>query len=90
MNGVSKTALLVCGTVAFVACVGAYVALSWLRVDTAPFLVFVGGAAVTLLPGLAAWRNTETIKAQTNGPLEAMRADIERLHERMDKAGVAS
>ena len=77
----SKTALLICGTVAFVAVISAYVVLSWLHIDTAPFLLFVGGAGTALLPGLAAWRNTETIKDQTNGPLTKTNETVLTLHE---------
>lgn len=77
----SKTALLVCGTAAFIAVIAAYVVLSALHLDTAPFLLFVGGAGSVLLPGLAAWRNTETIMKQTNGPLTATSETVTTLHE---------
>lgn len=81
MDAVSKTAILWAGTVAFMTVVIAYVVLSALKVDTAPFLLFTVGSAGVLLPGLAAWRNTDIIKQQTNGPLTATNQTVATLHE---------
>lgn len=61
---------LIAGLVIFVSSLAAFVVLTVLRLDTTGLLAFVGMAAG--IGGFGAWSNTETIKKQTNGPLQKM------------------
>jgi hypothetical protein len=75
---VSKTPLMWAALALFVVCIGAFVTMSALHLDTGTLVTFIvttwgviGGTA-----GVAAWRNTEVIKEQTNGPLNATHANV--------------
>lgn len=67
-HGKVSTAFLVCGTIAFLAVLGGYFYLAINRLDTTAYLGFVVAVAA-LIPGTAAWKNSNEIKKQTNGPL---------------------
>lgn len=70
------------GLIIFVTSLVAYVTLSVLRLDTSGLLVFVAAAAG--LGGFASWRNTETIKKQTNGPLTRLMTQFDDVVEKVD------
>lgn len=71
------------GLVIFVTSLAAYVTLSVLRLDTSGLLVFVAAAAG--LGGFASWRNTETIKRQTNGPLTRLMEQFDDVVKRVER-----
>jgi hypothetical protein len=63
-----STAFLICGTIGFLAVLGGYFYLAINRLDTTAYLGFVVAIAA-LIPGTAAWKNSNQIMKQTNGPL---------------------
>lgn len=67
---VSINVLIVCGTIAFIICLAAFVVLSVLKIDTAQYIAFLA-FALGSIPGTAAWKNSQDVKHQTNGPLTA-------------------
>lgn len=58
-----RVALIICSTVAFLSVLAAFIILSLKGIDTSNLLPFVIGIA-TIIPGVAAWRNTQVIKKQ--------------------------
>lgn len=65
---INTNTLIVCGTLAFMACLGAFVFLSVSGRDTAQYVAFLA-FALGAIPGTAAWKNSRDVKEQTNGPL---------------------
>lgn len=88
MRGIATSVGVVFG---FVAALGAFVTLSLNHVDTTPLVIFVGGAATSLVPQLIALskqhatqlqvadvkQDMEVVKERTNGPLDAIRLNTE-------------
>jgi hypothetical protein len=84
-----STALLICGTIAFMGILGGYIYLMHFGKDVDKYLVFILAVAA-LIPGTAAWKkgveiqkDQEVIKNQTNGPLTATHENVARIHERV-------
>jgi hypothetical protein len=82
---VSKTLYVIGGLALFVVCLAAFVTMSALHLDTGQLVTFIvtiwgviGGTA-----GVAAWRNTEVIKEQTNGPLSATHLSVANTADRV-------
>lgn len=74
--------LIVCATVVFLSLMACYVVMSLYKIDTGNFLVFIT-AIVALIPGTAAWRNSQKIINQTNGPLTETSANALESVERI-------
>ncbi len=74
--------LIICGTVVFVALMACYMLMSLYKINTGEFLVFIG-AIVAMIPGTAAWRNSQKIINQTNGPLTETSANALESVERI-------
>jgi len=80
---VNKTFFMVLALLAFIACLGGYITMAALHLDTAGYIGFLGVLAATFggAGGVAAWRNTEVIKEQTNGPLTLTHKNVSDLGE---------
>lgn len=92
---IGGTAFLICGTIAFLAVLGGYFYLAINKLDTTAYLGFVVAVAA-LIPGTAAWKNSNQIMKQTNGPLTKTNDTVNgietkiniietAMHHRMDK-----
>jgi hypothetical protein len=79
----SKTVILIGGLLAFALCLAAFVVLSVLHIDTTALLTFIVTVwgAIGVSTGVAAWKNTEVIKEQTNGPLDATHKRIQTVEQ---------
>ncbi len=87
-KSIPNTAMLICGTVAFIGMMSVYVILTMNNKDTNALLIFVGGI-LALIPGTAAWKNTDRIKHATNGPLTATSNSVSQLEVRMSSVETA-
>lgn len=87
-KSIPNTAMLVCGTVTFCGVMAVYVILTMNNKDTNALLIFVGGI-LALIPGTAAWKNTDRIKHATNGPLTATSNSVSQLETRMSSVEVS-
>lgn len=84
MNSITAA---VCGTIAFLAVVSAYVVLSALHIDVTGFTIFLGTVAATSSSVFNNFRTAkvqekvETIEQNTNGPLTETSAKVAEIHD---------
>lgn len=82
-----RVAVIVCLAVCFLATVTAFVVLTFAGKDTTAFVMFVGGAAASLVPSMLTLLKTHQtqndvaiIKDQTNGPLTELRTQVDEIN----------
>lgn len=71
-----------------IALLAVYTVLKLNHVDISDFLPFIIGIAA-LVPGTAAWRNSQEIKKQTNGPLSQTHETVSSMETRLAVVEVA-
>jgi len=86
-------------TLAFVAALAAFVLLALNHVDTTPLVMFVGGAATTLIPQMITMlkahnaeqgvntlqADVQEVKERTNGPLTEMQNQVKQIAAVIEK-----
>lgn len=88
-------------TLAFVAALAAFVLLALNHVDTTPLMMFVGGAATTLIPQMITLlkahnaeqgvnvlqADVQEVKERTNGPLTEMQEHVKQIAASIEDKG---